>query len=172
MNAINTNPPEGWQAVQVTDNDLKIKFAQLLFKWPLTPNAAFVAATELFPRQDQTGIAATVALEWPRDPVVQKELHRLGYSGSEEALPTRADVARRYINIADDESKPLKERLTALDKYAELMNMKPKADAPAGVTINDRRVFVLPAATQSLEAWEKFATEQQAKLIDGAVRRE
>lgn len=152
---------------------LKVKFAGYLYERPDNAIERMNAAKLLFPLQSQTGIALTVAQEWPLDPVVIAELDRLGSSGADKNLPTKADIARRYINLADDRNLSVDTRLKALDKYSELMGYKPRPDAMGptiGNLIDNRRVFVLPSA-QPMNEWEAETMTQQATLIEGSARR-
>lgn len=157
-------------AVVLSVHDLKLRFAGFLYERPDTEQNRWYAARLLFPRQDQTALALIAAKDWPDDPVVIAELDRLGASGTDQHLPTRNDVARRYINMADDKTLSADQRIKALDKYAELMGQKPTTSGPGfgGVVVNNdnRRVFVLPQA-ERIEVWEKQAAGQQAKLIEG-----
>lgn len=157
-----------WIADGQTEDDLKRRFAGYLYSRPDTPVERMHAAKLLFPRQDQVFLALQVATDWPDDPVVIAELDRLKSSGADVGLPTKADIARRLMNIADDKTLTPDVRLKALDRYAELMAMKPAPGAigGAGISIDNRRVFVLPAP-QSMTDWEKETIGQQAKLIDG-----
>jgi hypothetical protein len=156
------------------DRDLKIKFAGLLHSRPNTAMDRMAAAKLLFPLQTQTGLALTVATTWPEDPIVIAELDRLGSSGTDEGLPTKADMARRLVNLADNHSLPIEARLKAINHYTELMGMKPVpgaigAGGIGALTVN--RVFVLPAPTASLDDWEKQAEAQQMRLVNGPARR-
>lgn len=161
-------------ALAPSEDDLKRRFAQLLHERPDNPFERMNAAKLLFPRQDQVALALNVAQDWPSDPVVIAELDRLKASGSEHNLPSKFDIARRYINIADDKQQSLDARLKALNAYAELMGMKPQQGiglGGIGINIDNRRVFVLPQQAGSLEDWEKGAQAQQAKLVEGSARR-
>lgn len=160
--------------VDMTDETLKKRFAELLHMRPDNPTERFNAAKLLFPLPNQVGLALQIASDWPSDPIVIAELDRLGNSGTDAGLPTKADIARRYINFADDKTVPLKERMTALNAFTELMGMKPVPGAIGaggiGIHVDNRRVFVLPSP-QPMDAWEQETVEQQAKLIEGNVRR-
>lgn len=163
MNAPWTQPAE-----PNTVDDLKRRYAGLLHTRPDSPVEHMHAARLLFPRGDQTGLALSVAQDWPHDPVVIEELDRLKISEAGDELPSKVDVARRYLNWADDKSWSEKDRLTALDKYAEIMGMKPQTGGGFGgvnVNVDARRVFVLPKPSASLEEWELEASAQQAKLV-------
>lgn len=160
-----------FQPAEHSEEDLKVRFAGYLHERPDNDLERMNAARLLFPLQSQVGLALDVAQNWPNDPVVIAELDRLGNSGADANLPSKADVARRYMKIADDKAQTIDQRLKALDKYAELMGMKPAPGAGGfgGVSIDNRRVFVLPAA-QAIDEWEGETVEQQAKLITGNVR--
>jgi hypothetical protein len=110
-----------------------------------------------------------VAKTWPNDPVVVAELTRLRHAGHDTNLPNKADIGRRLINIADDNKVNIENRLKALDKYAELMGMKPKEGGPAVHigNVDQRRVFVLPLPAPDLNDWEAGALKQQGLLIEG-----
>lgn len=153
---------------------LKLRYAELLHARPDTPIARMDAAKLLFPLQTQVGIALNVAQDWPRDPVVVAELDRLGSSGADEGLPTKADMARRLVNLADNNTVPIESRLKAINQYTELMGMKPVPGAigAGGIgTLVQQRVYVLPSPAPSLDAWETQAETQQAKLVNGPARR-
>lgn len=156
-----------WIADGQTEDDLKRRFAGYVYSRPDTPVERMHAAKLLFPRQDQVFLALQVATDWPEDPVVIAELDRLKSSGADAGLPTKADVARRLINFADDKTLTSDARLKALDRYAELMGMKPAPGVlgGGGINIDNRRVFVLPAP-QAMDAWEQETIGQQTKLIE------
>jgi hypothetical protein len=162
------------KATEDSERGLKVKFAELIHARPDTPNDRMAAAKILFPLQSQVGIALTVATDWPNDPIVLEELQRLGHSGADEGLPTKADMARRLVNLADNTTVPIESRLKAINQYTELMGMKPVPGAigAGGIgTVINQRVFVLPAPSPSLESWEEQASVQQMKLVDGPARR-
>lgn len=160
-----------WVPATSSEVDLKLKFARLIYKLPDNPENLFAAARQLFPMPEQMGLAATVARDWPYDPVCKGELIRLGSAGEDEDLPTKADIGRRLMVIADNKDIGVRERLVALDKYSELMGMKPVPGSGGTVNIDQTRVFVLPQPAPSLEEWERGAKAQQAKLIEGNARR-
>jgi hypothetical protein len=160
-----------WIADGKTEDDLKRRFAQYCYERPDTPLERMQAAKLLFPRQDQVFLALQCAQDWINDPIVIEELTRLRSSGADENLPSKADIARRYINLADDKSISVEQRIKALDRYSELMGMKPVPGAlgTGAITVDNRRVFVLPQP-QTLDAWESETVGQQSKLIEGNAR--
>src|SRR6476660_6763118 len=93
-----------WVGEARTDDELKRRYAGYLFERPDNAAERMVAAKLLFPLQEQTYLALKVSQEWPDDPIVIGELERLRNSGADGNLPSKNDIARRYINVADDKS--------------------------------------------------------------------
>lgn len=168
MNTALTTP--SWVPDGQTLDDIKRKFAGELFKRPDNEAERMNAAKLVFPRQDQVFLALEAAQNWITDPVVIAELDRLKVSGADIGLPTKADIARRYMSLADDKTVPVETRIKALDRYTEMMGYKPTPGGIGGVgiTIDQRRVFVLPPA-QNASDWERDTIKQQSKLIEGNV---
>lgn len=163
------------ETIEDGERSLKLQYAELIHARPDTAGDRMAAAKILFPLQTQVGIALTVATQWPDDPIVLQELTRLRHSGADEGLPTKADMARRLVNLADNTTVAIESRLKAINQYTELMGMKPVPGAigAGGVGVNViNRVFVLPAPTPSLENWEAQAEAQQMKLVNGPARRD
>lgn len=172
---MDTNTPSlapQWIPQSETEDDLKRRYAGYLSERPDNDVERMHAARMLFPRQEQVFVAMEIAKSWPHDPIVVAELTRLRSAGHDTNLPTKADIGRRLINIADDTKLGIDYRLKALDKYAEIMGMKPQGSgAPVVIgNVDQRRVFVLPPP-QNMNEWEKDTMQQQGALIDGSAKR-
>lgn len=156
--------PLPWQHHNV--DEVKRRFAALIYTRPDTPAARMEAARQIYPEQSQTAAALVIASEWPSDPVVVAELARLG-KDDEQELPTAEKVARDVYNLATDNTKSMADRLKAYETYAKIRGLIKPAGGPTinnNVNVDQRRAFILPA-DQTVEEWEAEAIEQQAALV-------
>ena len=159
-----------WQPLaNVTDDDIKRRFAALIFKRADHPAEHMAAAQQIFSRRDQTALALQVATEWPRDPVVIAELERLSENVTGDDLTSKADLARKIMQIGDNPQHSPDERLKAYKQYAELMGFiqKPETGSTNNTFIDNRRVMMVPA-NQSAEEWERDAVDHQISMIEHA----
>lgn len=112
---------------------------------------------------------------WPRDPLVIEIMAAAAVDkiNNREGLPTKEELGRKLIEIADaiipGSDMPLydaKDRLKALDQYADIMGFKPK---PEPVTVNNNNVALAKVVVVkdfgNDNTFEAKAMAQQEKLI-------
>lgn len=106
----------------VTDQELKDRFA---VEW-LRKGDPWPAALAVIGNQDP-GRASQVAAQWPFDPYVKaKRQELIDESGEEAFLPTRADLARKVWQEAENQRNAASDRTRNYRLYAEIMGLVEK----------------------------------------------
>lgn len=136
----------------------KLDFAKLLFERP--DESPLRLLQILFPSPNDTATCLALAVAWPDDPEVIRQLDLLRRPGNtpNDVLPDKDALAMRLIQIADNPDNDATTRLKALAQYQTLMGYDPPK-VPTGTNVNvnlvqERRVFVLPN-NLSPEDWER-----------------
>lgn len=147
----------------------KLEFAKLLFEQPHANPIQLLQL--LFPDPNDIARLCDLALIWPTDGEVLRYMDQLARPGNtpQDALPDKAGLAMRYIQLADTPRISAADKLKALAQYQTLMGMDPPKTPAAGVVVNNlidqRRVFVLPK-NLSPEEWEAKNDPSAVKEIE------
>lgn len=146
------------------EQQLKLRFAAALFKYPETIEGRFAAALTI---TADNGKALLIANRWFNDPVVVEEQKRLIKSADEGDLNfigTKADFAREVLECArnawDGDTKHKFYKL-----YAESRGFIVKEGTNVNVNVQNNKVMIV-RDMGSDDDWERKAREQQRKLID------
>lgn len=142
-------------------NELKLRFARELLKFPTNPLYVARIVCPNVPYQ-----AEYIAQHWPYDTEVQCMMNTLiAEEGVKATLPTKVDVAREVFNLATDTKAEHKDKLKAFELYARMMGY---IERPPEVTVNTggvtNRVMVVKDHGADGE-WEKLAIAQQQRLV-------
>lgn len=158
-----------WQ--KYGDEANKRKYAALARTRPDTDDGRFEAACLTFTDPADTMLVHKAAAEYRFDRIVIEEMSKLAASEPEGGLPTRFEQARDIYNLASDTSRSVSDRLKAHELYATIQgHIKKPSEGGMNVYNDNRRVMVMPAPVDDLEAFEARAINHQARLVADAAR--
>lgn len=168
-----------------SDADTKQRFAELLLEYPDTDAGHRAAATRLFSRPEQLGLALSIARDWPHDPLVMEFLADLKSTRPIEGakgpgLPTKDQILREVYQLASDNRRPDNARLAGYRAYAEIAGFMGGKSGNVAIQNNigipgqtaaeaDQRVFFLPEP-MPVEEVAALAEPEQARLVNAARR--
>lgn len=146
---------------------LKKEYAGRIYMRPADVQFCIAQAYILAPDPSQRGYAATMGLEWPKDPIVIQEMDRLRSDPVRVArvMPTQVDLARELWALGTDDKVEVKDRLKALDQFANVQGYGTNSKGTAVSLTMVQRVMLMPAPANSEEEEEAITIEQQARLI-------
>lgn len=156
--------------------DQKRQFALALIR---TNGNAMRAGSEVFPDHDGKAIGAAVL--WVKDPFVIEimAIAATQLNADNEGLPTKEELGRKLIAIADEtfpNGTPrydAKDRLKALEQYASIMGMIPKQtdiNVNNNITNTVAKVLVVrEPVNYNHDDFEAVAMKQQKRLINDSA---
>lgn len=149
-----------------TDADLKERFVRAWLREPDTFKAALSVLPSSNPRT--TGWALHISSEWPDDPeVLELKADILEEEGEDEFLPTKAELAKRVYERAEETRNP-DDAQKLYKLYAEIRGFIEKP----GTTINNNNsvqpTVMVVRDHGTNEEWEQKLAEMQNKLVANA----
>lgn len=97
---------------------LKRAFAAAYLKNQKDP---YIAAKKVFPGQQNLNRITTVAFYWPNDKDVLQYMEEIvAEFGSAAYLPSKEEVIRKILDLAEQQHTPVKEKLAAFKLAAEM----------------------------------------------------
>lgn len=143
---------------------LKLDFARLCARdW----SNRHMHGYTIFPGEDNYG-RAMAAQAWLSDPIVQNEIGRLRGEGVDEINPSKAELAKKIIDVADSAGDP-KVKIEGYYKAADVLGYVQKGSVSVTQNNDNRVVKVLRLPPRvSEEQFEREFHEQQTKLIADA----
>lgn len=124
---------------------------------------AYTAALRI---SDDAGTASQIAVEWPRDPIVVREVERLrSESGDVTKIATKYDLVKFYWELANDPDIDPKDRISAAEHFGAVAGIY---DPKANNMVNNTNV-VTPTVMRVVDHgdaddWEQKLAKQQEEL--------
>ncbi len=152
---------------RLKDDGLRRIYAR---EWLRRPHEAFSCAIELFPLPEDCNLSAIAAGVWQIDPFVLDEKRRLAeglLTGETSILPSKEKAALIAFEIAEEKSRGVNERLTALRLACDIAGYTGvKAAAPPVSPVNLFVNKVMKVVDKGNERdWTKAAVGQQRGLV-------
>lgn len=149
------------QVIQ-SEQDQKLAFARAILKNP----DCFAAALSVVP---DTGKALQIANQWPTDPIVIAEKHRIVEDeGPRSLLPTKEQQAADIYKMATDLKVAEEDRLKAHRLYAEVMGHIEKPTVDNSTKIVAQSVMIVKDHGDDTD-WEQQTVKQQRALTSHAA---
>lgn len=144
----------------MTQEELKIKFAEELFRLPDNP---LKAALNVF-GEENIPIASRMAIEWPKDEFVIQELNKLKVV---KTVPSRDEVVNRLWELSKDRNVDPKDKVGALKVLAEVCGYIEQKGTKIDVNnVNNPKVMIVKDHGD-IDEWERKLEDQQRKLVNG-----